>query len=227
MRFARGRSGQDAACAHGLSNRDGSGENEAKSYARDVARMALVAFNSFKTGWDLLFLGSQDLVSKEEIVQHLHNIMTVAALLAGFTVTAALVITPEELERTAAWEVETFVGYNSSYCRHLKPNRLIGSTAWATNRQCDENLCTPWEPSGYEHSGSSGYVWGHKCTAEDEERFLRFPNYVRTERIQEMELDLGWYTMLTTWMGAPAGLDLSTSWLQPCLALPCFACPTA
>ena len=63
----------------------------------------------------------------ETLRGQLINIMTLAALIAGFAVGLTTAVTNEEIERYAKWELDTFVGRDSRLCSELVPFKTLVS----------------------------------------------------------------------------------------------------
>ena len=95
--------------------------------------------------------------SKSVMFELLGNMITVAALLAGFALSAATSIDSDQVHKSVEWEVSEYVGHGSGLCLALA-ERTEAVRDLPMNLSCDANLCWVNSPS----------VWGDHCTADQE-----------------------------------------------------------
>lgn len=71
--------------------------------------------------------------SADGVRDQLTGAMTISALLAGFAVGLSTTVTADEIRDYARWELQTFLGRNSTLCTAYEPLGLVDRCAALTN----------------------------------------------------------------------------------------------
>ena len=139
-------------------------------------------------------------ISRQKTSELLSLVATLAALLTGFTVSAMSTIGNADIAQYVAWELDTFVGVNSTFCRVMQPDGHHGG------QRCDENGCAVWR-------GGGGGV--HDCSATADREWDRSAELVR--EIVAHERGLGVRLMLSTLIGVVVTVAAVWMWYSSLL----------
>ena len=111
--------------------------------------------------------------------------ITVAALLAGFSLAVATSVNASEVREFVTWEVGMFVGRHSGLCQALDDERPFAVArgerlGFGKNETCDSSGC--W---------TSGSQWGNHCAPDTPEAVARLRERKILEKTVEVHQQLG------------------------------------
>jgi hypothetical protein len=135
--------------------------------------------------WYVMF--TQEAPKKSMLMDMMSMMITVAALLAGFSLGVATSIDGTEVRTYVEWEVAMFVGPNSNLCRGLAQSQPFTRNLPAAMRQCDDNQC--W---------TRGSQWGDHCDQTIDVTELRRQKI--DEKIVTVQQQLGSNAMFCIWI---------------------------